>query len=149
MKLASKKRKVEFYNRKARFDYQILESFESGIVLNGNEIKAIRAGKISMKTSYAKIINQEIFWIGGNIAASDGDPQRTRKLLVHRSEIDRLIGKTKEDGLALIPLKLYLKRGRAKLEIGICKGLKKYDQRRKIKEKELNREISRTIKTVR
>lgn len=138
--------KKEFFNKKARFDYEITDSLEAGIVLSSDEIKAIRNGRVDMTGSYAKIISGEVFWIGGNFNIAEGDRQRTRKLLLHKSEIDRLIGKSQEQGLTLLPLKMYLKRGRAKLELGIGKGLKKYDKRQKLKEKDQQREIDRRIK---
>ena len=133
-------KKREFYNNKARFDYQVLDSFEAGIVLTGPEIKCIREGRIDITTSYVKLMNGELFWLGANFNLESGDKQRTRKLLVHKEEIDRLIGKTEEKGNALLPLKLYLKRGRAKLEVGLGRGMKKYDKRQKIKERDIERD---------
>ncbi len=144
--ISEAKKKLEFYNKKARFDYEILDSVEAGIALLGQEIKAIRHGRVSLTGSHARIINGEIFWIGGNIAASLGDDQRTRKLLLNRSQIERLIGKSTQEGLTLIPLKLYLKRGRAKLELGLARGMKKYDKREKIKKRDQEREIGRKTK---
>lgn len=142
----NKQKKTEYYNKKARFDYQILDSFEVGIVLTGDEIKAIRSGKISLTNSYAKILNGEVFWLGGIIHVSSGDIQRTRKLLLRKDQIDKLIGKTKEKGLALIPIKLYLKKGRAKLELGLGKGMKEYEKRNVIKQRELDRELGQKVK---
>ena len=136
---------INVTNRKARFDYDITDTFEAGIVLTGKEIKAIRAGKSKIEGSYVKIINAEAFWLGGTIQTLSSDNQRTRKLLLHENEIKTLIGKTQEQGMALIPLKLYLKRGRAKLELGLGKGMKKYDKRAKIKERDLARDIQRKI----
>lgn len=139
--------KRQFYNKKARFDYEIIDSLEAGLVLTGLEIKAVRTGRLDMTGSYVKIINGEVFWLGGNFNLAEGDRQRTRKLLLHSNEIKRLAGKSQEQGLALIPLKLYLKRGKAKLELGIGRGLKKYDKRAKLKKKDQQREINRRIKT--
>jgi SsrA-binding protein len=136
----------EFYNKKARFDYEILESLEAGIVLTGPEIKAIRNGRVSLASSYAKIINGELFWLGGNFNLQEGDSQRTKKLLLHREQIKRLIGKSQEQGLAIVPLKLYLTRGKAKLEIAIARGKKKYDKRETIKKRDLEREMGRRVK---
>lgn len=136
-------KKIEFYNKKARFDYEILDSHEAGIVLTGDEIKTIRSGRVDLTSSYVKIINGELFWLGGNINSEGGDRQRTRKLLMHKSEIDKLYGKSVEKGLSLLPLKLYLARGKAKMEVGVGKGMKKYDKRAKIKDRDIEREIGR------
>ncbi len=133
-------------NKKAYFDYQILDSLEVGIALIGLEIKALRAKKVSITGSYVKIINGEVFWLGGNFDVIAGDRQRTRKLLLHSTEIDRLIGKSQEKGLALIPLKIYMKRGRAKLEVGIARGKKQYDKREVMKKRDQERETGRTLK---
>jgi len=148
--IQSKKFKsVEYFNKKARFDYVIEESIEAGIVLTGLEIKAIRSGRVNMTSSYAKIIGGEIFWLGGVIEVLSGDKQRTRKLLLKMTEIKKLIGKTEEKGLALVPIKLYLKRGRAKLELGIGRGKKKYDKRAAEKEKDIERDINISLKDTR
>ncbi len=139
-------KKTEFYNKKARFDFQILDSFEAGIVLTGHEIKAIRSGRVNMTNSYAKILNSEAFWIGALINAQEGDPQRTRKLLLRKDQIDKLTGKTKEKGLTLVPIKLYMKKGKAKIELGLGKGMKEYEKRNVIKQRELNREVEQKVK---
>jgi SsrA-binding protein len=144
--MAEQRKKIEYFNKKARHDYQIVESLEAGIVLTGEEIKAVRSGRISLVGSYAKVVKGEGFWVGGMINVDGGDPQRSRKLLLHKQEINRLIGKGQEQGITLIPLKLYLKRGKAKLELGIGRGLKKFDKRQKLKEEEHNREIDRSAK---
>jgi SsrA-binding protein len=138
--------KKDFYNKKARFDYEISDSLETGVVLTGEEIKAIRANRMDMTGSYAKILNGEIFWIGANINIEGGDRQRTRKHLLHKSQIDKLLGKVAEQGFSLIPLKLYLIRGKAKLELGVGKGMKKYEKREKLKEKDLKRDIETRLK---
>lgn len=143
-KVSSTKR--EFYNKKARFDYDITDSLETGIVLTGEEIKAIRANRVDMTGSYAKILNGEIFLIGANINIEGGDRQRTRKLLLHKSQIDKLMGKTAEQGFSLIPLKMYLSRGKAKLELGLGKGMKKYEKKEKLKERDIKRDIDISLK---
>jgi len=139
-------KKKEFFNKKARHEYSIDDSFEAGIVLNGLEIKAIRNGRVDMSASYAKIMNGEVFWLGGNINVEEGDRQRTRKLLLKKTEIKKLIGKTAEKGLSLIPLKLYLTRGKAKLELGVGKGMKKYEKRSALKEKDIQKNIRIELK---
>lgn len=133
-------------NKKAFHEYEITEKLEAGIVLTGAEIKAIRAHKINLTGSYARILahpKPELFWLGGNIAVEHADPTRTRKLLIKREEINRLIGKAQEKGLTLIPLSLYLKKGRAKLEVGIGRGRKLHDKREKLKKRDLERELRR------
>jgi SsrA-binding protein len=140
----STKKAISVSNKKAFFDYQIIETYEAGIVLSGDEIKAIREGRINITGSYVKLINAEVFWLGGDFNNIE-DRQRTRKLLLHEEEIKRLAGKSSEDGLTIIPLRLYLKRGKAKLEIGIGKGLKKYDKREKIKKRDTEREVARRL----
>lgn len=144
--MTKEKDKINITNKKAHFDYHIEEKFEAGIVLNGLEIKAIRAKRVNLTGSYVKIINAEVYWLGGNFTIGDGDPQRTRKLLLHQSEINRLLGKTIEKGLTIIPLRLYVTRGKAKLEIGLGRGMKNYDKRAVLKKKEQNREAERNIK---
>jgi len=129
----------KIYNKKARFDFDITDTFEAGIVLNGLEIKAIRAGKVDMTGSHAKVIGGELFWLGGIIQVVEGDQQRTRKLLMHKSEIDKLIGKTEEKGQTIIPISLYVTRGKAKLQIGLGKGRKQHDKREMIKKRDFER----------
>jgi len=136
----------EFFNRKARADYGIEDSFEVGIVLTGEEIKGIRNGRVNLSTSHAKIMHDEVFWIGGEIQVPSGDIQRTRKLLLHKEQIDKLIGKINEKGYTLIPLKLYLTRGKAKMELGLGHGLKKYNKKEKLKERDLSIEAGREMK---
>ncbi|MDO8513538.1 MAG: SsrA-binding protein SmpB [bacterium] len=132
-------------NRKARFDYDILETLEAGIVLIGEEVKAIRAGKVNLAGSYGKILaiggKPEVWLVGANIATAEGDPSRSRKLLLNRREVDNLIGRAQEKGLTILPLKMYLKRGYIKLELGIGRGRKKYDKRERIKEREVSKEL--------
>jgi len=144
--------KVLADNKKARFDYEILEEFEAGIVLNGQEVKSIRKGNISLKGSYVVIRGGEPYLIGANIppyqpknASPDYDPERSRKLLLNKKEIDHLVGKAEERGLTLIPLKVYAKYARIKLEFGIGKGKKKSDKRETIKKRDTDREIKREL----
>jgi SsrA-binding protein len=145
--MATKKRKSgNLINRKARFEYSFIENLETGIVLTGEEIKAVRANQVNLTGSHVKILGGEAFWIGGNISVINGDKQRTRKLLMHKEEIERLIGKSVEKGLTIIPTKIYLKRGRAKLEIALSRGKKIHDKREEIKNRDLNRETGRRIK---
>lgn len=146
MKANKQTSKKEFFNKKARFDYDIADSFEAGIVLTGLEIKAIRNGRIDLSTSYVKVLNGEVFWIGANFNIEEGDRQRTRKLLLHKEQIEKLIGKTQEKGLTLLPLKLYLTRGKAKLEVGLGKGMKRYEKRDKMKKRDIERDLAQGAK---
>jgi len=149
MPKADSNKKREFFNRKARHEYNITDSLEAGIVLTGDEIKAIRAGRVDMSASYAKLIGGEVFWLGCNISVELGDRQRTRKLLLKKEQINKLIGKTAEQGLAMVPLKLYLTRGKAKLELGVGKGMKKYEKKSKLKERDIDRDINISLKETR
>jgi len=140
-------------NKKAYFNYQILEKFEAGVVLIGQEVKSIKTRGINLAGSYIVVRNEEIYWIGSEIPAyqpknapSDYDPERSRKLLLKKSEIRYLIGKSKQKGLTLIPLKVYTKKGKIKIEFGIAKGKKKFDKRELIKKRETEREIERVLK---
>ncbi|MBF0627167.1 MAG: SsrA-binding protein SmpB [Magnetococcales bacterium] len=139
-------------NRKGRFNYEILESFEAGIVLVGTEVKSVRAGKINISDSFAIIQKGELTLLNANISVythgnlNNHDPLRTRILLVHRSEIRRLIGITREKGLTLVPLRAYWKDGRVKLEVGVGRGKKLYDKRETIREREWSREKGRILK---
>lgn len=133
-------------NSKAGFDYNILETLEAGIVLKGYEAKAVKTGKASIKGSYIKIINGEPMLVGANIAPyqpantpADYDPQQSRKLLLSKKEVSALVGLAKSQGIAIIPLKLYDKRGKVKVLIGIGKGKKKYDKRETIKKRDFER----------
>ncbi|MCX6810584.1 MAG: SsrA-binding protein SmpB [Candidatus Berkelbacteria bacterium] len=134
-------------NRKARFEYELVENLEAGIVLTGEEIKAIRANKIQLTGSHIKIIGGEAWWVGGIISVVSGDQQRTRKLLLHSEEIQRLVGKSDEKGLTIIPTKLYLKHGRAKIEIALARGKKLHDKREVLKSRDSEREARRNLKT--
>lgn len=137
-------------NKKAYHDYFIDETYEAGIALTGTEIKSVRQGKASIKESYAKIVNGEVILMGMNISPYEQgnrynvDPLRDRKLLLHKQEIRKLIGKTKEKGFTLVPLKMYINEdGRAKVEIGLAHGKKDYDKREAIKKRDIQREMER------
>lgn len=140
-------------NKKARHEYFIEDRFEAGIALEGWEVKSLRAGRVQLTESYIIIKDAEAFLLGGHITplptASTHirpDPQRTRKLLLHRTELNRLIGATERKGYTLVPLAMYWKRGRAKLEIGLAKGKKQHDKRATEKERDWNREKERVMK---
>lgn len=139
-------------NRKSRFNYEFLEFFEAGVVLLGTEVKSLRAGKLNIGDSYATVHKEELFWLNADIAVYthgnmfNHDPLRIRKLLVHKKEIQRLIGITKEKGLTLIPTKAYWKQGRIKLEIGIGRGKKLYDKRKTIRDRDWDRDKARILK---
>jgi SsrA-binding protein len=142
-------RKVVATNRRARHDYEILDTFECGIVLRGSEVKSLRDAQVQLKDAYADIRDGEVWLERAHIApygfAAGGghDPERPRKLLLHRREIDRLIGKVNEVGLTLIPLQVYFKEGRAKVELALAKGRRSYDKRQKIRERMERREMER------
>jgi SsrA-binding protein len=145
--------KVIIKNKKAYFNYQILEKFEAGISLIGQEVKSIKSGRINLAGSYVILKDSEVFLIGANVppyqpknAPPDYNPERSRKLLLKKSEIKYLIGKIKQKGLTLVPLKIYTKRGKIKLEFGAAKGKKKVDKRELIKRRETEREMKRELK---
>ena len=133
-------------NKKAFFNYQIEETYEAGIVLTGTEVKSCRQGQANLKDSYARVKNGEVFLYDVHISPyshagySQHEPLRIRKLLFHKQEIKRLLGKTKEQGYAFIPLKLYFRNGKVKVEMALAKGKKLYDKREDIKKKDLRRE---------
>jgi SsrA-binding protein len=140
-------------NKKANHDYAIEETFEAGIVLKGTEIKSIRNGRVNLKDSHARIDrNGEVQLVNMHISEYEQgnrynhDPTRSRKLLLHRKQIDRLIGLIQQQGYALVPLKLYIKNGYAKILLGLGKGKKKYDKREDLKKKQMKRDIDRAIK---
>ena len=145
--------KIICVNRQARHNYFIDETYEAGIVLVGSEVKALRDGKANLVDSYAQIRHGEAFLINTHISPYAGanqfnhEPTRTRKLLLHAREIERLTGKTKERGLTLIPLKLYFKAGRAKVELGLARGKKLYDKRESLRRKVAQREVERSLKS--
>lgn len=144
--------KIIASNRKAHFNYEILEKYEAGLCLVGSEVKSLREGKANLSDSYAVIRNNEAYLLNCHISAYshagpfNHDPLRTRKLLLHRHEIEKLIGKTQEKGLSLIPLRLYFKRGKAKVELGLGKGKKLFDKRETVKRREMDREVAKAMK---
>ena len=144
--------KVIALNKKARFEYLIEETFEAGIVLSGTEVKSVRLGKVNMKDSYATIDSGELILHGMNISPYEQgnifnkDPDRDRKLLMHKYEINKLLGYTREKGMALVPLKLYFSKGKVKMELAVAKGKKLYDKRSDIAERDAQREIERKLK---
>lgn len=146
--------KVISKNKRARFDFFIDETYEAGIVLAGTEVKALRQGKLSLKDSYAKIKNEEIYLINAHISPYthgnrfNHDPDRPRKLLMHKREIKRLYGKSREKGFSLIPTRMYFKDGRVKVEIGLGKGKRAYDKRELLKQKTTEREVERSYRGV-
>jgi len=139
-------------NRKAWHDYHIDETFEAGIVLTGTEVKSVRATKVNLKDSYARVEKSELFLYNMHISPYEQgnrfnhEPLRARKLLAHKGEIGRLAGKVKEKGYTLVPLKIYLKRGLVKIELGLGRGKKAYDKRQDIAERESRREMERAFK---
>jgi SsrA-binding protein len=144
--------KVVSENRKARHDYFIEESYEAGIALTGTEVKSLRAGKANLKDSYAQVEKGEMFLYNMHISPYEQgnrynvDPVRPRKLLLHKKEINSLLGKVMQQGLTLIPLKVYFFRGRAKVELALAKGKKIYDKRAALAEKDARREIERAAR---
>ncbi|MBN1501555.1 MAG: SsrA-binding protein SmpB [Spirochaetes bacterium] len=141
-------------NKKARFEYEILETFEAGIVLKGTEVKSLREGKTNISDAYAKIRNGEIFIHQMNISVykfgniHNHDPQAVRKLLMHKKEIKKLTGKINEKGYTVIPLKIYFKNGLVKLLIGLGRGKALYDKRQDLKKKDATRDLQRIMKNV-
>lgn len=143
--------KIIAVNRKAQHDYFILETYEAGLMLTGGEVKSIREGKVNIKDSFGRIEKGEGFLYNMHISPyfydhSDYNPLRTRKLLLHREEINRLTGKITQKGLTLIPLRLYFKKGVAKVEIGLAKGKKLYDKRQALKKKAVKMEVDRAVR---
>jgi len=152
-KQSSSDEKIVCVNRQARHNYFIDEIYEAGLVLVGSEVKSLRDGKANLVDSYAQIRHGEAFLINAHISPYAGanqfnhEPTRIRKLLLHGREIERLTGKTKERGLTLIPLKLYFKGGRAKVELGLARGKKLYDKRETLRRKVAEREVERSLKS--
>jgi SsrA-binding protein len=140
-------------NRKAYHDFHLLETFEAGVVLLGTEVKAIREGRVNLRDSYARVEDGEIFLFNVNISPyshrgyAEHEPLRRRKLLLHRDEIRKLIGKTVEKGMTLVPVRLYFKNGRVKVAVSLAKGKKEYDKRETIKRREADRETRAAIKS--
>lgn len=139
-------------NRKARHDYFIEDTYECGLVLQGTEVKSMRGGKVNLKDSYAQVKNGEAFVIGMHVSPYEqgniynADPFRPRKLLLHKREINKLYGLQQAEGMSLIPLKLYLKDGKVKLELAVAKGKKLYDKRRDIAKRDSRREMERAMR---
>jgi SsrA-binding protein len=139
-------------NRKARHDYQLLERFEAGLVLTGTEVKSLREGRVSLQQAYADVRDAEVWLTGLHISpyeqgtTGSHDPDRDRKVLLHRKEIASLIGKVKERGLTLVPTRLYFKNGRAKVELALARGKEQRDKRRDIARRDADRQIERALK---
>ncbi|OFW17836.1 MAG: SsrA-binding protein, partial [Acidobacteria bacterium RIFCSPLOWO2_02_FULL_65_29] len=139
-------------NRKAYHDYHLLETFEAGLVLLGTEVKAIREGRVNLRDSFARVEGSEVFLYNVNISSyshrgyADHEPLRRRKLLLHREEIQKLVGKTVEKGMTLVPVRMYMKKGRVKVAVSLAKGKKEYDKRETIKRREVDRETRAAIK---
>lgn len=145
--------KVVADNRQARFRYEILETYEAGIELKGTEVKSIREGKVNLQDGYALIRNGEAWLLNVHISPYQStsdyfnhDPRRTRRLLLHKKEIRKLIGKVEQQGLTLVPLKMYLKRGLVKISIALGKGKKLHDKRESLKERQDKRDMARAVK---
>ncbi len=138
-------------NRKARHDYLITDTFEAGLVLTGTEIKSVRAGKVNLSGAYARVDRGEAWLLDAHIAPYEAgnrynhEPKRPRKLLLHRVEIDQLVGRAAAKGLTIVPLRLYLSRGRAKVELGLAKGKQLHDRRRDIAERDARRDMEREL----
>jgi len=140
-------------NKKAFFLYQILDKLKAGIVLQGQEVKSIKAGRINLQGSFVVLKGEEVFLIGANVppwqpknAPENYDPQRSRKLLLKKAEIKKLIGKSRQKGLTMVPLEVYTERRNIKIEFAVVRGKRKVDKREKIKEREVKREIKRALK---
>lgn len=139
-------------NKKARFEYEILDTYEAGIVLKGTEVKSVRQKKVNIQESYAHIKNGEVYLTGMNISLYEmgnyfnHEPLRERKLLMHKYEIRKLIGKLNEKGYTLVPLKMYIKNGKVKLELGLARGKNTHDKRRTIQERDMKRDMQREIR---
>jgi SsrA-binding protein len=148
-----KAQRIAAENRKALHDYHILETFEAGVVLQGTEVKAIREGRVNLRDSFARVEGNEIWVYNIHISPythrgyADHEPTRRRKLLLHRQEIRKLIGKTVEKGMTLVPVRLYFKNGRVKVAVSLAKGKKDYDKRETIKRREADRETRAAIKS--
>jgi len=139
-------------NKKARFEYEILDTYEAGIVLKGTEVKSIRDKKVNIQESYARIYNGEVYLVGMNISLYEKgnffnhEPLRERKLLLHKFEIKKLIGKLNERGYTLVPLRMYIKNAKVKIELGLGKGKNTHDKRRTIQDRDMKRDMNREMK---
>ena len=144
--------KIVSVNKTGRRDYEVIDTFEAGISLKGSEVKSVREGAVNLKESYIRVIREEIFLIGCHISpyshapVDAHEPTRERKLLLHKREIEKLVGLVEQKGLTLFPLKMYFKNGKAKMEIALGKGKKHYDKREDVKKREADREIERAFK---
>jgi SsrA-binding protein len=140
-------------NRRARHDYHLLDKFEAGIVLTGTEVKSLRAGGATLQQAYADVRGDEVWLVGAHIAEyaagniANHDPDRDRKLLLHRREIESLIGKVRERGLTLVPTRLYWKNGKAKVELALARGKERRDKRRDLAQRDAQRQIERALKS--
>jgi len=140
-------------NRKARFDYQFLERYEAGLVLTGSEVKSLRQGRVSLQQAYADVREGEAWLVGAHIdpyeqaGIQNHEPERDRKLLLHRRELDSLYGKVREKGLTLVPVRLYFKNGRVKIELALARGKDVRDKRRNVQDREAKRQIERAMKS--
>lgn len=145
---------MEITNRKAKYNYEIEETYEAGIVLKGTEIKSIRNGKVQLKDSYAIIKNNEIYLLNMHISAYENgnifnhEETRTRKLLLHKKEIFKIRDKTNQEGYTLIPIKVYFSKNKAKVLLGVARGKKIYDKRETIKARDIDREVKRQLKQI-
>jgi len=144
-------RKVIASNRRARHDYEIMDTYEAGIVLTGTEVKSVRAGRASLTDAFASVDDGEVWLRNLHIPEytqgswTNHEPRRTRKLLLHRKEIERLIGKTRESGLSLVPLSMYFSEGKVKVEIALGRGKRSYDKRADLAKRDANREVARAL----
>ena len=149
---ASDNDRVVATNRRARHEYEILETLEAGLVLRGTEVKSLRTGQVNFKDSYVTVRNGEPWLVGCHVSPyshgtdANHDPERDRKLLLHGREITRLVGKISERGLTVVPLKLYFKQGRVKLEVGLARGKKLHDKRAALRERETRREMEKAAR---
>ena len=140
-------------NRRARYDYELLDRFEAGVVLTGTEVKSLRDGRVTLAQAYADVRGNEVWLIGAEISTYDQgnianhDPTRDRKLLLHRGEIASLVGKVRERGQTLVPTRLYFKDGRVKVELALARGKEKGDKRRDISERDAKRQMERALKS--
>jgi len=147
-----KEAKIVCRNKRARYDYELGERFEAGLVLTGTEVKSLRLGKANLTDAYAKVIDGEVWLVNAHISPypfahyDNHDPERRRKLLLHAKEIKKIYGKTQEKGQAIIPLAVYFKKGRAKVELALARGKRAYDKRQTLKQKEADREMARDIR---
>jgi SsrA-binding protein len=150
--MADNGRKIICVNKRARFDYEISDVYEAGMVLQGTEVKSLREGRVSLQDAYADIQHGELYLLQAHIDQYEQgnrfnhDPDRPRKLLLHKGEVRRLVGKTQEKGLTLIPTRMYFSHGKAKVELGLAKGKKTYDKRQTLKRRTAEREIERALR---